>query len=142
MKEIIVRPNGTKKVVTINNEPSRTSQQWKDIVDVNNIMKKYKKTGTVTHLRNAENGVYMDLTEIQDYMGSLLQIKKAEEAFQQIPAVLRQRFNQDPSQLISYLQNPENHDEAIKLGLIKKPNDEQKPKPNDEQKPLTPKPST
>jgi len=37
--------NGRIKVQTINNQDTRTQQQFKDDVDVNNIIKKYKRTG-------------------------------------------------------------------------------------------------
>lgn len=123
-KEITIRANGTKRVRTINNLPSRTQQQFKEQCDVNNIMAKYKKTGTITHVRNAANGVYMDLTEIPDLLTARLQLQEAETAFLQMPASLRHKFNNDPAELISYLSNPSNHTEAIHLGLmVKREND-------------------
>lgn len=124
------------RVVTVNEEPTMAMQQYKDSCDVNKIMKRYKETGTISHLRNAQNGVYMDLTELPDYAEALMQIKRADEAFKQIPAEVRLKFNNDPSQLITYLQDSKNHEEAIKYGLlVPKQNDEQNPKPNDETKP-------
>lgn len=119
MKQIIVKPNGLKKVITINDQPSKTQQQFKDTVDVNNIMKKYKKTGVVTHLRNAAQGLYMDLTAIPDLAEAKMQIAHAEELFMQIPAELRLKFNNDPALLISYLKDPANKKEAQAHGLIK-----------------------
>lgn len=132
-KLITIRPNGTKRVQTVNTLPSRTQKQFQKDCNVNNIMAKFKKTGTITHVRNAQNGVYMDLTNIPDYATALMQIKHAQESFLQIPAHIRAKFNNDPSLLISYLKNPENHPEAIKHGLlIQKPKrDEQTPNTND-----------
>jgi len=132
-KLITKRPNGTRRVQTVNGLPSRTQKQHKDQVNVNNIMKKFKKTGSITHLRNAKEGVYADLTQITDYAESLMQIKKADEAFLSIPSEIRNKFQNNPANLISYLKDPKNTEEAIKHGLlVKRENDEQKPNPNDE----------
>jgi len=40
-----------------------------------------------------------------------------------LPADLRARFDNDPAQLIQFLENSDNKDEAIKLGLVNKPED-------------------
>lgn len=132
--KIIEKQGKRKRVATYNSEPTRTQQQYKDQVNINNIMDRYKKTGTIAHIRNAASGTYMDLTEIPDLQGSLMQIKKAELAFLEIPAQVRLKFNNDPSQLITYLKDSKNHDEAIQLGLMVK-RDEPNPKPNDATQP-------
>jgi len=133
-KQISKRPNGTKRVQTLNALPSRTQMQYKDQVNVNNIMKKFKKTGSITHLRNAKEGVYADLTQITDYAESLMQIKKADEAFLSIPSEIRNKFQNNPANLISYLKDPKNTEEAIKHGLLVKRENEQnqtQTKPNE-----------
>lgn len=106
------------RVKTINEDPTMTQQQYKDQVNVNKIMEKYKKTGTITHVRNAANGVYLDLTEIPDYPTALMQVQQAQQMFEQIPAHIRMKFSNDPGQLITYLKNPDNLQEAIKYGLL------------------------
>jgi len=136
-KIISVRPNGTKRVQTVNDLPSRTQKQYKDQVNINKIMQKYKATGTITHIRNAAQGVYMDLTQIGDYAESLMQIQRANEAFEQIPAELRIKFQNDPSKLISYLADSKNHEEAVKLGLMVKR--ETQNEPNETQNAQSPK---
>lgn len=141
MKKITQRANGTKRVQTINNLPSQTQKQWKNDVDVNKIMARYKKTGQITHLRNAAEGAYLDLTEIPDLLTAKLQIQQAESTFLQMPASLRQKFNNQPENLISYLSNPSNHEEAIHLGLMVK-RDEPNPKPNDANQPKAPEASS
>ena len=37
-----------------------------------------------------------------------------------LPAQIRSRFENDPAKLIDFLDNSENLDEAIKLGLVSK----------------------
>lgn len=123
MKKTILRPNGTKKVVTVNPLPSLTQKQFKNDVDVNNIIKKFKKTGQISHIRNTLNGVYSDLTHISDLLDMKLKVIHAEQAFMELPPKLRSKFRNDPAELISYLQNPSNHEEAIHLGLMVKRDD-------------------
>lgn len=121
------RPNGTVRVQTKNVMPSRTQKQYKDEVNVNNIIKKYRQTGSITHVRNAQNGVYADLTNLPDLMEAQAVIIAAEAAFAEVPAKIRQRFQHDPRQMIDFLSDPNNQEEAIKLGLMVR----QKEKPAD-----------
>jgi Chlamydia-phage Chp2 scaffold (Chlamy_scaf). len=60
------------------------------------------------------------MTDI-DYQTSLDTIMTAQAAFNDLPSKLRKRFDNDPSQLLSFLQNPQNRDEAIELGFIDPP---------------------
>jgi phage internal scaffolding protein len=48
----------------------------------------------------------------------LNKIKAADEAFMALPAKIRAKFDHDPNALLNYLQNEENRDEAIQIGLI------------------------
>lgn len=123
MEKIIERrSNGTKRVATApSNKPTRTQQQFAKDCDVNNIIAKYKKTGTVTHVRNQAEGVYANLIDIPDYQGAMQHIINAQNAFGDLPASTRARFGNDPQQLIDFLKNPENKEESIKLGLRAKP---------------------
>lgn len=145
MKKIEIRETtGRKRVMTVfdpKNEPSKTQQSFRDQVDVNNIMKKYEQTGEIYH-KARQQGVYADLTKIRSYEESLLQIKQAESAFASIPAHIRARFQNDPAQLLKFLQDKNNYDEGVQLGLLNpKPNPIPKTEPiindesNDEKKP-------
>lgn len=116
-KVITKRPDGSTRVVTVHSGKSLTDQQYKDECDVNNIIKKYLQTGSVTHVRNAKEGVYADLTNLPSYHEAMGVVAKANEAFAEIPAAIRNRFNHNPQKLIDFLADPKNKDEAIKLGL-------------------------
>lgn len=62
-KVLIPIPDSNRvKVVTINNDPSKTDQSQKKEADVNNIMAKYIKTGIVNHL-NRTPGQYADTSQ-------------------------------------------------------------------------------
>jgi len=134
MKKIIKHENGQIKIQTINTEPSMTSQQFKEQCDVNNIMKKYRLTGELSHLKKTQ-GQYMDLTSLPDYQTALQTVIDANSAFESLPAHVRKSFQNDPKQLLQFVADPNNKEEAIKLGLIpeqQKPNVEikQNPKQN------------
>ena len=116
-KLIQIRENGTKRVSTVNDKPTRTQQQFRDKVNVNSIMAKYRKTGLIEHVRT-NPGIYSDLTELPDYMTAMQTVINANRTFETIPANIRLRFQNDPAQLISFLSDPSNNDEALKLGLI------------------------
>lgn len=123
------RENGTLRVASKPVGETLTEQQFKKQVDVNNIIAKFKKTGSITHLRNQASGVYMDLAAQPDYEESLNKVIKAEKAFSEIPAQVRKRFGNDPQQMLSFLANPANQEEAIKLGLRTRPPQQKGPSP-------------
>lgn len=112
---------GPRQRVAINFEgPSRTKQSFRDECDINNIMRKWQKTGLVTHVSKYQ-GDYSDLTNVQSYHESCNQVLAAQEAFASLPSSLRSRFQNDPGQFLEFVGNDANRDEAIKLGLITQP---------------------
>lgn len=115
-----------RRVQTVNKDPSKTQQHFKDHVNVNNIMKKYLQTGAITHL-SGKTGVYADITEIGSYQDAMQKVLNANAAFEQLPSELRMKFANDPQNLITYLKDPKNNEESIALGLRIKP---EAPKPD------------
>lgn len=108
------------RVRSYNFDDSRTQAQFQDQCDINQIMKKYLKGNPITHL-NRSQGVYADLTKIKDYQSSLNQVMQADATFMTLPSSVRSHFNNNPQELLTFLQNPNNRDKAIELGLIDKP---------------------
>lgn len=120
MKQIEIRPNGSKRVYTINNEPSKTDgSQLKD-TDVNVIMNRVLRTRDESILRQRQ-GQYADLTQIPDLGTALNQVKEAQDAFDSLPALTRRRFNNSAVELVEFLQDPNNNEEAYQLGLRTRP---------------------
>lgn len=100
--------------------PSMTKQEFVRETDINNVIKSYSQTGMVNHINaKAAQGAYQDLPDAFDFQESLHIIKQAEEAFMTLPAKVRDRFGQDPAEFLAFLNNPENADEARKLGILK-----------------------
>lgn len=137
-KKVIVRDNGTKRVIHMPVGESKTRKEMAKATDVNNIMNRYKTTGQLTHVTK-NMPWYGDATAITDYQGALNSVLAAQEKFAELPSKLRERFRNDPGALIAFLQDPANKDEAIKLGLVAAPPRVEKgpevPAPGSESKP-------
>jgi phage internal scaffolding protein len=93
-----------------------TQQHPKDECDINNILRQFNLTGILPESPLSPR--YGDFTGIGDYHTALNQVIAAEDEFMSLPADLRARFENDPAQLIEFLDKVENKDEAIKLGLV------------------------
>jgi len=100
-------------------DASRTQQHFKDETDINNILRQFNVTGLLP--QKALTPQYGDFTGIGDYHGALNAVIAAENEFMTLPAQLRARFDNDPQELIEFLNNPNNKEEAVKLGLLIKP---------------------
>lgn len=97
-------------------DPSRAQQNMKDECDINTIVKRFNLTGELPS--NFEMPQYADFTEVVDYHSALNAVIKADEAFMELPAQMRARFDHDPAKLMEFLSKEENRSEAISLGLI------------------------
>ncbi len=118
MKKIEKRQDGSIAVKTINSEPSRTQQQFKAQVDINNIMKKYKKTGDMSIFIKSGKGRYGDFSNVADYQTALNKVIETQDSFQSLPPEVRIKFANDPGQLLEFINDNKNYDEAVKLGLV------------------------
>ena len=97
-------------------DPSLAQQHMKDECDINVIVERFGVTG---HLPvKAIEPSYGDFSGVSDYHTALNKIKAADEAFMALPAKLRAKFDHDPNALLNFLENEQNRDEAIELGLI------------------------
>lgn len=97
--------------------PGLTKQSFAGEVDINKIIAGYEKTGMVTHL-NSKEPFYGDVSEIGDYEHCLEVVKEAEELFGAMEAKVREKFKNDPAEMIDFLEDPSNIEEAVKLGMV------------------------
>ena len=109
-------------------DKSLAVQASKEECDINNIIKRYMRTGELPGLRQA---IYADISEIKDLKSSLDDAYAAQEAFMALPAEIRRRFDNDPVKLVEFSMDNKNYDEAVKLGLVidKRPPSRQPPPP-------------
>jgi len=93
-----------------------TEQAHKKETDVNLIVKKYDKTGLINHIQTIE-AEFGDVTGVQ-FQEMQNKVANAKSAFAALPAEIRSKFDNDPSELLKFMDNPENREEGIKIGLI------------------------
>lgn len=96
-----------------------TQQQFAEECDINTIVRRFGLTGELPE--DVRVPVSGDFTGITDFTSAMLAVRSAQEAFLELPAELRARFENDPQRLMSFMEDPGNRDEAVKLGLVNKP---------------------
>lgn len=97
----------------------RTKQSFRDDSNINNIIKKYNETGLLPDLIKKEPQ-YGDFAKTQDFQSSLNLVIKAQEQFDALSATVRKRFNNDPAEMLAFVNDKRNQEELVKLGLATK----------------------
>lgn len=98
---------------------SRTKQSFAEESEINNILARYVKTGTVDHL--AQFGAHYGFASSVNFHEAMNIVTRADQMFGALPAEIRKRFVGDPAQFLEFVQNPENQEEMITLGLANRP---------------------
>lgn len=119
MRKAYDESQGSNKTIVEYGE-TRTHQSMKSECDVNRIMDRYQKQGVVTHL-NRYQGSYVDLPAGSDYLEAMVAVRNAQEAFESLPSSLRNQFGNNPAAFLDFVQDPENTDRLVKMGLAKAP---------------------
>lgn len=101
------------------NEESLTQQQFAADADINTIVRRFGLTGELPE--NPNPPVYADFDDIFDFQTAHNAVIAANARFMAFPAELRARFSNSPQQLVEFLADPGNRDEAIAIGLLPKP---------------------
>lgn len=96
-------------------DPSLAQQQFRDDVDINNILDHWLKTGEISGgMRDPQYG---DFSGLGDYHACLNTVREAQDKFMALPAKIRSRFDNDPDKLIRFVEDSNNLAEAVELGL-------------------------
>ncbi len=91
----------------------RTKQCFKNECDIEKIMARADKAGTISHLEKFE-GVYADYSDF-DFFEQTTKLTAGNEIFAELPAEIRREFNQSPAEFFAYANNPENVDKLRQL---------------------------
>lgn len=116
----LLQNRARKRVQKVFTKPSRAKQSFKDECDVNVILKKYRQTGVLTHIRNSA-ARYGDFSNVTDYQSAIQQVAEAEKAFSAIPAWIREKFDNDPAAFVNFASDPKNLETMVEMGLAEKP---------------------
>ena len=99
-------------------DASLAQQHFKDETDINNILRQFNITGLLPESPLSPR--YGDFTGISDYHTAMNRVIAAQDEFEALPAQIRARFDNDPANLIEFLENENNRPEAEELGLVEK----------------------
>lgn len=103
-------------------EPTMTIQSEKDNCDINVIMNRYATCGTPLPYRtDGVQPVYADVSELGDYMENFQRCKQAEEMFNNLPSALRKELDNNPANLLPFIQDEKNKERCYEYGLLNKP---------------------
>lgn len=95
--------------------------------DLHAAVKRYRKTGVCTGaLTPCDGARFGDFsTAPADYLSAQVLLRNADSAFAGLSARVRDRFQNDPVQLLTFLADAANFNEAVSLGLaVPRPQDE------------------
>lgn len=95
-----------------------TQQHFGNEVNVNTIMKRSRGRAVGDPELQARS-FFGDFSASVDYQTAMDIVRRSTEAFMTLPAQTRKRFGNSPQQLIEFMEDDRNLDEAIKLGLAK-----------------------
>lgn len=100
---------------------SMTKQSHKDECDINKIIKSYTRAGFDVFKQPVYTvGNEVMMVDDVTFHQAMDIVAKSKESFEAMPSAVRKRFQNDPSQLMAFLQNADNYDEALKMGLVEK----------------------
>ena len=94
----------------------RTKQSFAKECDINNIIAKYQRTGAIEHFsRHAPR--YGDVSP-QTFHQAMNIVTESTSMFEELPANIRARFDNDPAEFLGFVQDPANQEEMVELGLV------------------------
>ena len=96
-------------------DSSLTQQQFKEESDINTIVSRFMKSGVLPDPINMPQ--YMDYEGVFDFQSAMNTVRQADENFMRMDAKVRARFNNSPQEFLEFFGNPENAEEAVRLGL-------------------------
>lgn len=95
-------------------EDGRTKQSFKDQCDINKIIARAQKTGTVSHLAKYQ-GVYGDFSDVDDLLTAHDRLKRGQKIFDELPSEVRKEFDQDVGKFYRFVNDPANADRLAEV---------------------------
>ena len=104
------------RVYTAHDPQSMTKQSFREQVNINFIIRKYDKTGVISHL-NRRTPTFGDFSNVTSYQEALEQVEAAQSAFMDLPHEVRTWAMNDPGRLIELVNDESNAEQMAELGL-------------------------
>lgn len=100
-------------------EQTLTIQSEKDNCDINVILARYAAANEIPIFPEGKEGRFGDFRNTPNFQEAMDRVAQAKEYFDTLPAEIRSRFKNEPAQLLDFMEDETNNEEAIKLGLRK-----------------------
>lgn len=97
-----------------------TEQAHKESCDINEITRKYERTGELPDMIDRDPEQWGDFSSGETYHEAMNIVTHANQQFDALPAQVRKRFDNDPQKFLQFFEDPANLDEMAKLGLAKR----------------------
>lgn len=92
----------------------RTKQAFADDADINKMLAKAQRTGSLSHLAK-HGGFYGDFSDIDDLLDAHDKLQRGVEIFEDLPSELRKEFHNDAGNFFRYVNDPQNSGELGSL---------------------------
>ena len=110
--------------VSFKGTKTRTKSEFADEANINNIVKRCMNGAAMP--TGGRTPLFGDFTEVEDFSSAQVLIAQANAEFEQLPSDVREKFGNNVSDLMDFLDDENNAAEAIELGLLPKPESEPK----------------
>lgn len=97
-------------------EEGGAKQSFKEECDINTIVARFGLGYELPETHRVPQ--YGDFSNITDFQTAMNATARAREAFDQLPANIRTKFNNDPGQYVDFCLNPDNINELKEMGLL------------------------
>lgn len=97
-----------------------TQQQFRDDADINVIVARFGVGIEQIPFTPVSAEYYGDVSDVYDLGEMLRRVQDAKNRFAELPVKIRNRFHNSPAELWNWVNDPENADEAVKMGLLTK----------------------
>ncbi|WNK14192.1 MAG: internal scaffolding protein [Microvirus sp.] len=97
-----------------------TQQQFVEEADINTLVRRFGLDKQPMPTAPFDPSHYGDFSDVPDLRTALDLVNDAKNRFMELPPKLRSRFHNSPAELWSFVQDEENADEAVRLGLLQR----------------------
>lgn len=105
-----------RSAIDFTGDPGLTEQSHKKSCDIHVILRNAERTGVMDHVSRFK-GTYMDMPSGVDFHEAQNILASATQMFESVPAEIRKRFNNDPAEYLDFMQDENNRDKMVALGL-------------------------
>lgn len=102
------------------NGSSKVQQDLGQEADMRRIVERQRRSGVYATGRQSaapRQPIFGDFTGI-DFQAQMNQVLRVRDQFMSLKPSIRRRFMDSPAALVSWVSNPDNRSEALKLGLV------------------------